>query len=681
MSNVGLGRLGITIGLVAAVMGALGTAIGMIRNRPAMVQSSRTYAWAVFAGAVTAVIAMERALITRDFTVKYVAEHGSSKTPPLFNVATMWSALEGSILLWVILLSGYLASVAWRFRKRVDDHLVGWALVTMFGIATFFFLLLMGPANPFVATQVPPGFDGPGPNPLLQNHILVAFHPPLLYLGYVGFSVPFAFAVGALVTGRLGEGWLIETRRWTLLAWGALTGGIVLGAWWSYEVLGWGGYWGWDPVEIASFMPWLTATAFLHSVLVQERRGMLRVWNLALLCSTFALTIFGTFLTRSGVVNSVHAFSNGTVGPVLLGGFGLVVALSIGLIAWRGDLLRGEGRIDRAMSKEGALLANNILFAAFTFVMLLGTTFPLVVEALNRGTLSIGEPYFERMSGPIGLGLLGLMAIAPVLPWRSANPELLSKRLLWPAWCGAAALVLALLLGARGVQPLVAIGLAGFAGGTAIRHLILAVRRHGVRGLFGRASGGMVVHLGLVIVALAFTVSAAYSSNGQFTMSKGDTVKLSGHTLTYEGVTQRDLPQGMEYVMAVRIDDQVYEPTVTRYASPGQVIGTPSVKTGPARDIYLAVSAPPTESEPRITLRAIIQPGISWLWVGGLVMVLGTAMAAVPEAGRRRRGGLAADPSPAATRPTPDPTDDGAAPDVAGVDGQSNGELTGASTS
>ena len=504
MSNVALGRLGITIGMVAAAMGAIGTAFGIIRHRPAMVQSSRTYAWAVLAGAITAVIAMERALITRDFSVKYVAEHGSSATPPLFNVATMWSALEGSILLWVIILSGYLASVAWRFRKRIDDELVGWAMVTLFAIALFFFLLLLGPTNPFVSTTVPPGFDGPGPNPLLQNHILVAFHPPLLYLGYVGFSVPFAFAIGALITGRLGEGWLIETRRWTLLAWGALTGGIILGAWWSYEVLGWGGYWGWDPVEIASFMPWLTGTAFLHSVLVQERRGMLRVWNLALLCSTFALTIYGTFLTRSGVVNSVHAFSEGTVGPMLLGAFGMVVALSIGLIAWRGDLLRGEGRIDRAMSKEGALLANNILFAAFTFVMLLGTTFPLVVEALNRGTLSIGEPYFERMSGPIGLGLLALMAVAPVLPWRNAAPELLSRRLLWPAWSGAAALVIALVLGARGLMPLVAIGLAGFAGGTAVRHLILAVRRHGVSGLFGRSSGGMVVHLGLVIVPLAF---------------------------------------------------------------------------------------------------------------------------------------------------------------------------------
>ena len=652
MSNVALGRLGITIGMVAAAMGAIGTAIGIVRRRPAMVQSSRTDAWTVLAGAITAVVAMERALITRDFSVKYVAEHGSSTTPPLFNVATMWSALEGSILLWVIILSGYLASVAWRFRKRIDDELVGWAMVTLFAIALFFFLLLMGPTNPFVSTTVPPGFDGPGPNPLLQNHPLMAFHPPMLYLGYVGFTVPFAFAVAALVTGRLGEGWLVETRRWTLFAWGFLTAGIILGAWWSYEVLGWGGYWGWDPVEIASFMPWLTGTAFLHSVLVQERRGMLRVWNLALLCSTFALTIYGTFLTRSGVVNSVHAFSEGTVGPMLLGAFGMVVALSIGLIAWRGDLLRGEGRIDRAMSKEGALLANNILFAAFTFVMLLGTTFPLVVEALNRGTLSIGEPYFERMSGPIGLGLLALMAVAPVLPWRNAAPELLSRRLLWPAWSGAAALVIALVLGARGLMPLVAIGLAGFAGGTAVRHLILAVRRHGVSGLFGRSSGGMVVHLGLVVVALAFTVSSAYASNGQFTMSEGDTVELAGHTLTYEGVVQRDLPQGLEYTMAVRIDDQVYEPKVTRFASSGQVIGTPSVKTGLRRDIYLAVSAPPTESEPRITLRVIIQPGVSFLWIGGMVMVIGTAMAAVPEAGRARRRGISTvDDGPAGRAP------------------------------
>ncbi len=331
---------------------------------------------------MVAFVVMERALITRDFTVLFVAENGSSRTPALYNFATLWSALEGSILLWALILNGYVVATVVKFRSRADDPLFGWALVTMFVVV----LVLLRPdgraGQPVPKRFEPPiGFDGPGPNPLLQNHPLMAFHPPMLYLGYVGFTVPFAFAIVALVTGRVGEGWLVATRRWTLFAWGFLTIGIVLGAWWSYEVLGWGGYWAWDPVENASFLPWLTGTAYLHSVMVQERRGMLRVWNLSLLCATFALTILGTFLTRSGVLDSVHAFSDSGIGPMLLGFFGLIVLVTVGLIGWRGDRLRSPGRIDSPLSREGAFLANNVVFAAFAFVVLLGTVFPLIVEA------------------------------------------------------------------------------------------------------------------------------------------------------------------------------------------------------------------------------------------------------------------------------------------------------------
>ena len=358
-----LGVAGVSLGLGASVLGCLTLVVALVRHRPHLLRFGRIYAYLVFAGGVLAFIAMEIALFQRDFSLAYVAQVGSTKTPPLFNFAALWSSLEGSILLWSLILGGYVVAVVWRFRRRLQDPLVGWALVTLFVICTFFFLLMFGPANPFkeVAGAVP--LDGPGPNPLLQNHVLMAFHPPILYLGYVGFSVPFAFAIGALVTGRVGEGWLLATRRWTLLAWGFLTVGIILGAWWSYEVLGWGGYWAWDPVENASFLPWLTGTAFIHSVLVQERRGMLRVWNLALLCATFSLTILGTFLTRSGILDSVHAFSDSTIGPWLLTFFGLVVAVSIGLIGWRGDRLRSPGTIDSPISREGTFLANNVLFA------------------------------------------------------------------------------------------------------------------------------------------------------------------------------------------------------------------------------------------------------------------------------------------------------------------------------
>ncbi|MDQ3897152.1 MAG: cytochrome c biogenesis protein CcsA, partial [Actinomycetota bacterium] len=261
-------------------------AVGLRRGHPGMLQAGRRYAWLVLGGAVCAAAAMQWALITHDFSLRYVADNGSRSTPLLYTVTTMWSALEGSILLWALVLAGYLAVMVRHFRHRATDPVVAWATLVALGVSAFFFGLMAGPANPFRVVSGAVPFDGPGPNPLLQNHPLVAFHPPMLYLGYVGFTIPFAFAVAALVTGRLGEGWLVETRRWTLFAWGFLTVGIVLGAWWSYEVLGWGGYWAWDPVENASFLPWLTATAYVHSVMVQERRAMLRVWNLSLLVAT-----------------------------------------------------------------------------------------------------------------------------------------------------------------------------------------------------------------------------------------------------------------------------------------------------------------------------------------------------------------------------------------------------------
>ncbi|MBA3982244.1 MAG: heme lyase CcmF/NrfE family subunit, partial [Acidimicrobiia bacterium] len=379
---------------------------------------------------------LQRALITRDFDLAYVQQVGSSTTPALYNVAAMWSALEGSILLWVLVLSGFIGAVAWRYRARTGDPLVAWAMVVLFTVSAFFALLSFGPTDPF-AGGAPGITEGPGPNPLLQNHILVLFHPPILYIGYVGFTVPFAFALAALITGRVGDGWLLETRRWALLGWAFLTIGILLGGWWSYEVLGWSGVWAWDPVENASLLPWLTGTAYIHSVLVQERRGMLRVWNLSLLIATFALTILGTFLTRSGVLSSVHAFSAGSAGGYLLGFFAIVVVVSLGLIAWRGDRLRAPGVIDSPISREGAFFANNVVFTLFAFVVLLGTVFPLVVEALQDRQTVVGAPYFDRLSMPIGLVLLFLMAMAPVLPWRKASGELLRDRLFWPAWCGA----------------------------------------------------------------------------------------------------------------------------------------------------------------------------------------------------------------------------------------------------
>lgn len=633
--NAAFGRGAVLLGLLACLSGIAITVAGIRRRDMRALRSSSRYAYLAFGAALAAFGVMEWALISRDFSLAYVQQVGSRDTPALYNVTALWSALEGSILLWILVLTGFVAAVARKFRARVGDELLAWAMVVLFGVTFFFFTLAFGPANPFALG--PEGVtDGPGPNPLLQNHILVVFHPPILYIGYVGFTIPFAFALAALITGRLGEGWLVETRRWTLYAWGFLTIGIILGSWWSYEVLGWSGVWAWDPVENASFLPWLTGTAYLHSVLVQERRGMLRVWNLSLVVATFSLTILGTFLTRSGVINSVHAFSEGSVGPWLLAFFALIVVVAIVLIGWRGDLLRSPGTIDSPLSREGAFLANNLLFSVFAFVVLLGTVFPLVVEALDGRRIVVGEPFFNRMTVPIGLTMLFLMAVAPVLPWRKASGELLRERLFWPAWAGVAALAGALMVGADGWAALAAFAMAGFAAGAAIRQIALASRRQGWRGFVGRANGGMVVHIGVIIISVALAASGSFTRSQEFVMAEGETVSFAGHTFTFEGLSTRSDSVKASVVAAVRIDgEQVYEPQRSKYLKQGMDIGTPSVKTGFRQDLYLTLEGNVRPDDREARIKVFVKPLILWLWIGGGVMAVGTILAAFP--GRRRR--------------------------------------------
>ena len=643
--NAALGSTGVLLALFASAIAIPTLIVGIRQHRPYLLTLGARYAWAILAGMVLATFAMQRALITRDFDVLFVHDHGSSRTPALFNVATMWSALEGSILLWGLVLAGYLAIVVNKFRHRLTDPLVGWALVVMFSVTLFFMLLMIGPANPFTTIDAPVGYDGPGPNPLLQNHVLVAFHPPMLYLGYVGFTVPFAFAFAALITGRLGEGWLLETRRWTLFSWGFLTAGIVLGAWWAYDVLGWGGYWGWDPVENASFLPWLTGTAYLHSVLVQERRGMLRVWNLSLVCATFSLTILGTFITRSGVLASVHAFTAGDIGTWLISFFAVVVVATVGLIFWRGDRLRSPGKIDSPLSREGAFLANNLAFAALAFVILLGTVFPLIIEAFQDRRVSVGVPYFERMTMPVGLTILFLMAVAPALPWRKASAEVMERRLEWPAWGGVIALVVSVLVGARGIAPLLGFTMAGFAGAAAVRQLVLATRRQGWRGLVGRANGGMIVHLGVILLAVGFVASSSFIRQGEFELSRGETVRLGETEITFVDARTIEHDNRIEEEVTVIVDGEALTPSLERFVASGQLIPSPATRSTLTADVQVALLAPPDSAGDDVIIRATRQPMVVWLWIGGLLMLGGTILSAFP--GKRRR------PTDPASAPVP----------------------------
>jgi cytochrome c-type biogenesis protein CcmF len=681
-----LGVLGLTIGVSAAALG-IGALLWGIRTGDARwLRLGRRFVFFVLAGAVVAVVAMEWALISHDFSLRYVAENNARGTPFLFTVTGLWAALEGSILLWLLVLGGYLTVMVVKFRARATDPLVAWATIVGLAVAVFFFALTLGPAQPFDKVASVP-LDGNGPNALLQNHPLMAFHPPMLYLGYVGFTVPFAFAIAALITGRFGEGWLADVRRTTLVAWGFLTVGIVLGAWWSYEVLGWGGYWAWDPVENASLLPWLTATAFIHSVIVQERRAMLRVWNLSLVIATFCLTILGTFLTRSGVIDSVHSFTESPIGPWLLAFLGVCAFTGIGLIGWRADRLRAPGRIDSPLSREAAFLVNNLLFAGFAFVVLVGTVYPLLAEALQGRRLAVGGPYFNVMTRPLGIALLFFMAVAPALPWRATNGRVLRDRLLVPAWVGAGVMLVALVAGVDDGWALATYGLAAFALAGIARQFVLGVRarRRATastvdRPTFGlptserptsqrptsqrevlplalartvrsnpRLYGGLIVHVGIVLMAVAIAASGTAATKREVRLTRGESATVAGLSFTYLGSHAERDAQKTSVAARVRIADGddvlgVYEPSISSFPGTTQGIGTPSVRTGFTRDVYLTLVSSPNQRG-RVTIGVAVNPMVVWLWIGGGVVALGTIVALLPSL-RRRRGTRA--PAPAA---------------------------------
>jgi cytochrome c-type biogenesis protein CcmF len=639
---------------VLAAYSVLATVIGARQRQPQLLASGYHSAIAL-AGMVTlAVIAMEVALLTHDFSLEYVARNGSRSTPAFYTAITLWGALEGSILFWEWLLSLFTAAVVLTYHRR-RMVLLPYAVATMAVVSLFFLGLMLGPADPF-RTVFPVPADGPGPNPVLQNHPFMAVHPPFLYLGFVGLTVPFAFAIAALVTGRLSEEWIVTTRRWTMVSWSCLTWGIVMGGWWSYEVLGWGGYWAWDPVENASFLPWLAATAFLHSVMVQERRQMLKVWNLSLIIVAFSLTLFGTFLTRSGILSSVHAFSQSLIGPLFLSFLALVLLGSAGLLVWRGERLKSAGQVDAVVSRESTFLLNNLLFLGFTFTVFLGTIFPLLVEAVRGTKVSVGAPFFDKVTVPIMLALLLLMGIGPFTGWQRASWSSLRRHLQWPL-CGSLVTVALLFLwGIRSSAVLVSFALAAFVLVGVIIDYGRGIRiryRHQGRGLGvalmtmlrqnRRRYGGLLAHVGVALLAVGVTASSAFKQDTQAFVRRGDTLSLGGYTLRFEELTEvrqphRNIVRSRFSLLRQGGEHITLQPALNFYtgrASPSQEpISTPAVHSTPLRDLYLVLAAF-EEDGAAVTVRVLLRPLMMWIWIGGGVMIAGAIVAILP--GRQRR--------------------------------------------
>ncbi len=668
-----LGAGSLLVALGVALYAAFALLVGARRKRADLLRSGEVALYATWALVSIATLAMVYALVAHDFSVKYVAMVGSRATPLFYTVISLWGALEGSILFWIFVLTSLSALVVYQNRHR-EGTLVPYAGGVLMLISVFFLILLAGPANPFtLVSPVPP--DGPGPNPLLQNHPLMAIHPPLLYLGYVGMSVPFAFAIGAVLSGEIEhEGWIRLTRRWTLLAWMFLSAAIVAGMWWSYEVLGWGGYWAWDPVENASFIPWLTATAFLHSVMVQERRGLLKLWNLNLIVATFALTILGTFLTRSGVLSSVHAFSEGPIGMYFLGFIAVVLVASFALVAGNSERLRPTGSLDAVVSRESVFLLNNLFLTAFTITVLVGTLFPLVAEAIRGVKVSVGEPFFNRMTLPICAALLFLMGVGPALPWRVATPDVVRRQLLPPAIAAVVALVVSLVIGVRSPYALATFAFGAFALAANLREFLdgAAARRRAHReapplalarliGANRRRYGGYIAHLGVLTFTLGIAASSIFRTEREATLRKGETMEVGRFTVRLDDVYSREEPQrtvlaaGVTVLRGAREVGRM-EPRMNFYPTSDQPVPTPSVRSRPAGDLYINLQAFAQDGS-NATLRVIQEPLVPWIWIGGMIICLGALVSL--GGGRRELAPVAAKVRPApAPRPQPVPLEE-----------------------
>ncbi|HUO27431.1 MAG TPA: cytochrome c-type biogenesis CcmF C-terminal domain-containing protein [Candidatus Aquilonibacter sp.] len=623
-------------------------------------ESARRAGIAIFVLVLLAAVVLVMAAFNNDFTLAYIFHHSNRDLPAPYKFAVLWSGQEGSLLFWSLLLAAY--GFVLRLRYKTDPRLFAYASVVVAGVQIFFLLLLNFAAHPFAIMQGSLPADGNGLNPLLQYPEMV-IHPPMLYLGYVGFTVPFAFALGALIMKYPGEKWIHITRRWTMVTWGFLTCGIFLGAHWAYTVLGWGGYWGWDPVENASFMPWLVGTAFLHSVMMQEKRGMLKVWNMWLVFLTFWLAILGTFLTRSGIINSVHAFAQSSIGDWFAWFLAITFAVFVYFFFKNKDHLRSEHRLESLVSRESSFLFNNLLFVLLCFVVLWGTWFPKISELLQGNKVTVGAPFYNRVAVPVALLLLLLTAVGPLLAWRKTSLESLKRNFLWPM-IGAIAVAIFLMLApaswgaAFGLKPwvdisyfysLMAISLAVLVTLTVASEFYRGGRvisKHTGQGMFAsmvqlthrntRRYGGYIVHFGVVVVIIGLS-GAAFNQEKEASkgMDYGDKMTIGSYTLVCRSYTQDDSPNmGSEWAVidvyqhGKKIDTMT--PVREFYKASQQASTKPDVRSTFKEDLYLVYEGQNEKGQPII--KAHLNPLVIWIWMGVWIILGGTILALVPNA-------------------------------------------------
>ena len=650
MAELGRATLVVSLGLsiYALVAGAAAAHLG--RRRLAF--SAQNALLAAFGSTLIASAVLFYALLRNDFSFTYVARTTSEALPTAYTISAFWGGQEGSLLLWLLVLTGF-AAAAVRLNRGWARDLIVWVVPVFGAVSTFFAFLLVAVANPF-ATQAAPA-DGLGMTPSLQNPYMLA-HPPLLYLGYVGLTVPFAFAIGALISGRTDERWLVATRRWTLVAWTALGIGQLVGAHWAYEEVGWGGYYAWDPVENAALMPWLAATAFLHSVMIQEKRGMLRVWNVLLVLLAFSLSLFGTFLTRSGVVNSIHSFTQSSIGPWFLAFIGVVVTTSLALVFWRLPRLRSPTRLESAISREAAFLYNNLLLLALCLTIFWGVVYPLLSEAVRGEAVVLGREYYDFFLRVFGLPLLLLMGIGPLIAWRRASLRSLLTTFRWPTGVALVIGVVLLALGAGSSVPgLIAYTFAAFVVATITLEFVRGTRARKALGATSwpgafssliarnrRRYGGYVVHAAIVLLAIGVAGSSAFDTVAEAKLTRGQAMEIGDYRLQYRALDERIAANATEIRAELAVtrggrDLGTLEAGKNAYTIEEQVSNEVGIRSDLLTGEDLFVIAEQIDPDGAVYFRVFVKPLVNLIWLAGLVFLLGSLITLWPDAREQRR--------------------------------------------